>query len=189
MPSTYHDALMQIARGAAAGVECPRCGAAAGVDCHPLPLIMGERWKSGDPHAARVRAAVTPAMEDGLRLDRAAERAKMIEGPPPTDARGRALLALAKREAQHAATVREWKAGATERDAARRAEEARRAAEREHLLECAERKAERAERAAALDQWDDDDPIGKKRQRLVRWLLRKGVSLSEARMIASRKYR
>ena len=40
-----------------------------------------------------------------------------------------------------------------------------------------------------LDHWEEDDSIGKKRQRLVRWLMRKGVSLDKARLIAWKKYR
>ena len=39
-------------------------------------------------------------------------------------------------------------------------------------------------------QWSDDDPIGVKRQRLVKWLMQKPrcVPLDEAKMIAVRKY-
>ena len=40
-----------------------------------------------------------------------------------------------------------------------------------------------------LDHWEEDDSVGKKRQRLVRWLMRKGVSLDKARLIAWKKYR
>ena len=98
-------------------------------------------------------------------------------------------MAQAKIEMRRLARKHEWDAGAPGREAARRAEEARRVADHAEMRERAERNAARAERAGALDQWDDDDPIGKKRQRLVRWLMRKGVSLSEARLIASRKYR
>lgn len=38
------------------------------------------------------------------------------------------------------------------------------------------------------DRWSEDDPVGKKRQRIVRWLMKKGVELDRARIIAVRKY-
>lgn len=36
--------------------------------------------------------------------------------------------------------------------------------------------------------WNEDDPVGVKRNHLVRWLMKQGVPLDEARIIASRKY-
>ena len=63
---------------------------------------------------------------------------------------------------------------------------ARRAAEAAELQ--AERRKAAARAAKDLDSWDEDDPTGKKRQRLVRWLLRKGCSLPDAKIIAVRKY-
>jgi hypothetical protein len=36
--------------------------------------------------------------------------------------------------------------------------------------------------------WDEDDPVGVKRNHLVRYLLKQRVPLLEARLIASRKY-
>jgi hypothetical protein len=36
--------------------------------------------------------------------------------------------------------------------------------------------------------WCDDDPIGVKRNHLVRWLLKQGCCMKDARLIATRKY-
>ena len=45
-------------------------------------------------------------------------------------------------------------------------------------------------KASNKDTWDEDSPVGVKRQRLVKWLMsKKGVSLDKAKLIASRKYR
>ena len=48
-----------------------------------------------------------------------------------------------------------------------------------------------ADSRKASDGWDDDDPIGKQRQRLVKWLMKypRCVPLEKAKIIASRKYR
>jgi len=51
--------------------------------------------------------------------------------------------------------------------------------------------ASRSAKKRASDRWDEDDPVGVKRQRLVKWLMMRPrcVPLEEAKLIASRKYR
>lgn len=130
-------------------------------------------------HPSRIAAWIPPT-EDQL-----AERAAMIKAKNAEKYRKQKEAWKKQKEDKIRKQEQEralWEAMAPFR------EEQRLAALREHDEEM-QRRQIKADQERYLDTWNDDDPIGKKRQRLVRWLMRRHVSLDEARLIATRKYR
>ena len=150
-------------------VPCPVCAAAPGERClrgfGPVTLVSGPAVFIHATRAWRPPAEAVQSMRQ--RTSAAAQE--------------RARIAREQREAKRIELAR--------LEAERRERwEASRVARQEQEQRAAEAERASSERRRRLDSWTEDDPIGKKRQRLVRWLMRKGKPLDEARLIAWRKY-
>lgn len=180
-----------------AAIPCPSCLRGPGEPCilagdaslpRPAWCVPPQPW-IGDvlkaPHKARVAMgqqqaaaaafaswAASPQAQEERRFEAAeesrAEAARVVR-QASMDAYERRWMATVK--AREERLARDWEERRAERDAQ---------LAREHPMV-----------ARVRGEWHDDDPVGVKRQRLVAWLMMapRRKSLSEARLIASRKYR
>ena len=159
-------------------IDCVRCGALAGSPCVALPPPaafkgMSRATKEGQP----LMAAHTQRREQAAVEGRARRHREWLATPEGVAERGQED---AKRR-QEDAERRIQDAARAVKAAARRIQDA----EREQAQERRDAKREKGGY-----NWDEDDERGKKRQRLVQWLMAKPrrKSLSEAKIIACRKY-
>lgn len=157
---------------------CPTCDAGPGQVCvamtSPLRASASEFLRSKYVHPGQPIKAPHST------------RIKLVEaGLEQAWARSPAgVAAIQKRDEQRARWARE--------EEERRIQRVQEQRVREQARDARNAAAEKrdAKREAGGYNWDDDDSPGKKRQRLVQWLMSKPrcVPLSKARIIAARKY-
>lgn len=159
-------------------MECSECKAPVGERCRK-GFGPGQFRGGVFMHPSRISAWIPPT------ADQLAERAAMIKAKNAAKYAKQKEETKKKKEEKRLKQQQEraqWEALAPHREAQRLA------AIKEYEQE-ARRRRIKADHDRQLDTWDQEDPIGKKRQRLVRWLMRRKVPLDKARLIAWKKYR